>query len=137
MAKTQMHLEVATPKGLLLKVDADAVDAPGVQGDFGVLPDHLPMLSSLRVGVLSYRVGSKTEKVAIGTGFIEVGADKVTVLTDRFATPSQVDAEKVQAELSEARKSLAASKEGYGTAAYAELALREAWSESRLALLKK
>jgi F0F1-type ATP synthase epsilon subunit len=70
-------LEIVTPKGRALSVSADEVTAPSVDGEFGVLPGHLPLLAALRTGLVTYRVGGETKKCAVGPGFAEAGPDKV------------------------------------------------------------
>jgi len=53
----KIRLEVVTPEGLALNADVDEFTSPSVQGQFGVLPGHLPLLAALRTGVVSYRQG--------------------------------------------------------------------------------
>jgi F-type H+-transporting ATPase subunit epsilon len=85
-----LQLEIVTPKGIVLSERVDEVQAPSVNGEFGVLPGHLPMLAALNIGLLHYTEGSKTTHVAVGTGFAEVINDKALVLTDRFMTKKEV-----------------------------------------------
>lgn len=82
MAET-IKLELVTPERMILSEDVDEVIAPGVEGDLGVLPDHTPLLTALRVGELAYRSGKQTDYVAIvGGGFLEISDNKVIVLAD-------------------------------------------------------
>lgn len=82
MADT-IKLELVTPERLILSEDVEEVIAPGVEGDLGVLPEHAPLLTALRVGELAYRVGKQMDYVAIvGGGFLEVNNNKVIVLAD-------------------------------------------------------
>src|SRR3989304_1433006 len=67
MAST-IRLELVTPERLLLAEEVDEVVAPGHEGEFGVLPEHTQYLAILNIGVLSYRKGSETRKVALGGG---------------------------------------------------------------------
>ena len=60
----------------------DEVIAPGYHGEFGVLPEHTPYLTILSIGVLRYRKGDGTKKVAVGGGFAEVTPERVGVLAD-------------------------------------------------------
>lgn len=83
MTDGRIALEVVTPKGRALAASADEVTIPSVGGEFGVLPGHLPVLTAMRTGLLSYRQGSELHRVAVGPGFAEVGRDnKIVVLTD-------------------------------------------------------
>lgn len=82
MADT-IRLELVTPERMILSEDVDEVIAPGVEGDLGVLPDHTPLLTALRVGELAYRTGKQMDYVAIvGGGFLEINNNKVIVLAD-------------------------------------------------------
>ncbi len=101
-----LTLEVATPKGLALQTEANAVQAPSVNGEFGVLPGHLPLLAALRCGLLKYTAGNATHIAAVGPGFVEAEPDKVLLLTDLFALPEDIDVDAVNEELKEAHAAL-------------------------------
>jgi F-type H+-transporting ATPase subunit epsilon len=90
-AAEQLSLEIVTPTGLALSLEVDEVRARSVQGEFGVLPGHLPMLAALDIGLLHYRQGDSETEVAVGTGFVEILKDRALVLTDRYITRDQVD----------------------------------------------
>jgi F-type H+-transporting ATPase subunit epsilon len=127
-----LHLEIVTPKGAVLGVDTEKVYLPGKQGEFGVLDGHIPFLSALRPGVVTYTGAEGQKRLAIGAGFAEVGAgDKVLVLTDVHSFPEEVDVQAVQSELDEAEREL---KEWTGklTAEHSELRERAQWAQARL-----
>jgi len=128
----QLRLEVATPLGLALGTAAESVSAPSVRGEFGVLPGHLPLLAALKSGVLRYRVGGKDHVVAVGPGFVEAGSEKVLVLTDKFVTPTEIDAVVVKRELAEAEKRLAAFPDAYDGPDYEVLQLAVDWAQAKL-----
>src|SRR5688572_5059837 len=86
-----LKLEVATPKGLMLSVDAASVTAQSVSGEFGVLPGHLPLLVATRSGVLSYVANGKRETAACGPGFAEAGPQKVLLLCDAYQPALSID----------------------------------------------
>lgn len=90
MADT-IRLEIVTPRGRVLAASVDEVTAPSVEGEFGVLPGHLPLLAALRVGIVAYRQGQETKRCAVGRGFAEAGPDKLVILTTEFAEPEKVD----------------------------------------------
>ena len=96
-----LHLEVITPEGIKLDERVEEVVAPSVNGEFGVLPGHLPMLAALNIGLLHYTKGGKTVDVAVGTGFAEVINDKALILTDRFTTRDEIDVLPVRERLKE------------------------------------
>jgi F-type H+-transporting ATPase subunit epsilon len=104
----KLQLEIVTPKGRALTVAADEVTAPSVDGEFGVMPGHLPLLAALRTGIVSYRIGGETKKCAVGPGFAEAGPDKVAILTDEYVEREQIDPVLVRKELQEIQGKLAA-----------------------------
>jgi F-type H+-transporting ATPase subunit epsilon len=77
---TKLTLEIVTPDRALVNEQVDEVQLPGSEGYFGVLPGHTPLLASLQVGELWYRVGQEKNYLAIAFGFVEVLPDRVTVL---------------------------------------------------------
>src|SRR3989304_9663861 len=79
MAEKQLLLEVVTPDRMVLSTDADVVVCPGVEGQFGVLVGHIPFLSALDIGEMYYKLGGKTEYLAVSGGFAEVTGEKVTI----------------------------------------------------------
>lgn len=131
-----LQLEVATPDGLALKTEAEMVTAPSVNGEFGVLPGHLPLLAATRAGLLKYRVGGKEEVAAIGPGFVEALPDRVLLLTDAFVAPENIvraDAERDLAAAERAFNDLTTLHEG---AEYEERARALDWARARVAALK-
>ena len=87
----RLTLELATPTRLLVSAEVDEVVVPGSEGYFGVLPDHAPLLATLGIGELSYRVGREEYYVAVVGGFAEVRNDKVIVLADTAELPADID----------------------------------------------
>ncbi len=77
-----LTLEVVTPTGLLMRDSVDEVICPGEAGSFGVLPGHTPFLSTLGIGLLSYRQGTAWTKLSCFWGFVEVLPDRVNVLAE-------------------------------------------------------
>lgn len=129
---TVLTLEVATPTGLVLRTECDSVEAPSVEGQFGILPNHLPLLAALKSGVLRYRTEGKEHVVAIGPGFIEAEPDRVELLTDLFARPEAIDVEQVKRELAEAEEELKKFPEAYEGPEYNELQRNVDWAHARL-----
>lgn len=99
-----LRLRVVTPERLLLDEEVDEVTAPGTVGEFGVLPNHIAFLSSLRPGCLTYKQGPRARTLAIGGGFAEVVNDVMTVLADSAEFAEEID-------LEEARRTLRATEE--------------------------
>ncbi len=91
-----MRLELATPNRLLVSEDVDEVVAPGVQGYFGVLHGHVPFLTSLQSGEVSYRVGRAEQYLAVSSGFAEVRGDRVIILAEHAERPEEIDRERAE-----------------------------------------
>jgi F-type H+-transporting ATPase subunit epsilon len=88
---TKLTLEVVTPERLLVSEQVDEVQLPGAEGYFGVLPGHTPLLATLQVGELWYRIGQETRYLAVAFGFAEVLPDRVTVLAQLAERPEDID----------------------------------------------
>lgn len=127
-----LHLEVATPDGLALQTEAEIVTAQSVEGEFGVLPGHLPLLAATKAGLLKYRVGGKDEVAAVGPGFVEALPDRVLLLTDAFVKPSDVDRAAAEKDLAAAERAAADYKGPMDDAAYQELSRALDWARARL-----
>jgi F-type H+-transporting ATPase subunit epsilon len=106
--ETKLALTVATPLGMQLDLEVESVQLPGVAGEFGVLPGHVPLLAALRSGVLRYRQQGQIAIAAIGSGFAEADATHVRVISEFFSKPSDVSIEEARADLSKAEQSLKA-----------------------------
>ncbi len=94
-----LQLEIVTPKGKALSVEVDEVTAPSIVGEFGVMPGHVPLLTALRTGLVTYKKGAETKTCAVGSGFAEVLGDKVILLTDEFTEKDGIDPVAVHKEL--------------------------------------
>ena len=128
-----LHLEIVTPRGSVVDVQVDTVTLPGKLGEFGVLIGHIPFLSALRPGVLRYTVGAEQHRLAVASGFAEVGASqRVLVLTDQHAFPGEIDVEETKRELADVEAELKAWA-GEVNAEHEILRNRAAWAEARLA----
>jgi F-type H+-transporting ATPase subunit epsilon len=127
-----MHLDVVTPKGRLLSEEVDEVTAPGVLGEFGVLPGHIPFLTGMRAGVLRWSVRGGGGSLAVGPGFVQVTAgDRVVVLADLGSRVGDIDATAARRELDEAQKQLD-HWESEDEGLRAEVEQRKAWAQARL-----
>jgi F-type H+-transporting ATPase subunit epsilon len=87
----RLTLELATPTRLVVTAEVDEVVVPGSLGYFGVLPGHAPLLATLGIGEVTYRIGRDEYHVAIAGGFAEVRNDKVIILGDVAETPGDID----------------------------------------------
>lgn len=128
----QLQLDVVTPAGSVLSVKVNSVQAPSVEGEFGVLPNHLPLLAALKCGLLVWEVEGKRKVAAIGPGFVEGGPDKVLLLTDLYATPEEIKPDGVRQELAKAEEALKRFDELYEGPEYTELQRNVDWAIARL-----
>ena len=87
----RLTLEIATPMRLVVSETVDEVVAPGIEGYFGVLPGHAPFLTTLGVGIVTYRIGRDEHQLAVSGGFAEVRNDKVIILADTAERPDEID----------------------------------------------
>ncbi|MCA1926872.1 MAG: F0F1 ATP synthase subunit epsilon [Calditerrivibrio sp.] len=102
----KLRLELVSPEKQLLSIDVDEIVAPGVEGEFGVLPGHTAFLTALRVGELVYKNNGKEDYVALERGFFEVVDNKVTVLAEGAELGREIDLEEAIRRKLEAEKAL-------------------------------
>ena len=92
--------ELVTPEELLVSTDVDMVVVPGTEGNFGVLPGHAPLISTIRPGTVDLYEGSTiTERIFVVGGIAEVTPERCTVLADEAMTPDSLDRAALDAEL--------------------------------------
>jgi len=94
------RLEIVTPEGCAFSDDVDQVVIPGVEGEFGVLAQHMPVMTQIKPGELAVKKGNEEFLLAVGEGFVEVLGDRVSVLTDMAFKAEEID----EAKAEEARK---------------------------------
>ena len=130
-----MRLTVTTPRGYLVQLEVEEIAAPGVEGEFGILPGHIPFMSVLKPGVLSYRGKDGTKYLAVGDGLLQIArtadGDKVEVLVNRAEQGKDVDRDAAQRELAAADSDLAKSK-AESTAELKPMHDRRAWAAARV-----
>ena len=103
----QIALEVVTPAGAVVSEDVDIVNAPGYGGDFGVLANHAPFLSTITTGILSYEIGKDRHYLMVSGGFCEVSNNKITFLVESAEFGSQIDVDRAMKAKERAEKRLA------------------------------
>ena len=102
----KLQLELVTPYRKVLSEEVDEISAPGAIGEFGLLPGHTPMLTTLKIGELSYKQGSENFHVAVNWGYVEVEGDKVTVLVETAEPADEIDLERAKEALGRAEEAL-------------------------------
>ncbi|MGH9309568.1 MAG: F0F1 ATP synthase subunit epsilon [Vicinamibacterales bacterium] len=94
---TSIDLQIVTPDRMLVHEQVDEVQVPGVNGYFGVLPGHTPLLAALSVGELWYRKGQEKIYLSIAYGFAEVLPDRVSILAQLAERAEEIDVERAEA----------------------------------------
>ncbi|EMT52318.1 ATP synthase subunit epsilon [Brevibacillus borstelensis AK1] len=93
-----MTVEVVTPERVLFSGEASMVIARGVQGDLGILPNHMPMVTPLKIAPVRIKTeGDKELVMAVSGGFMEVRGDKVTILAETAERPEDIDPSRAKA----------------------------------------
>jgi F-type H+-transporting ATPase subunit epsilon len=111
MVENRLRLEIVTPYGLIFSDEVDEVVAAGSEGEFGVLPGHAPFLTTLKIGMLTYKRGSETGYFFVNWGYAEVGADKVLILADSAEKSEGIDIERAKAAMKRAEERLKKAEE--------------------------
>ena len=90
MANT-FHFDLVSPEKIAYSGEVEQVDIPGVEGDFGVLAGHSPLVASIRPGIMTVTVGGKHEKIIVLGGLAEVSEKGLTVLADTATSMAELD----------------------------------------------
>jgi F-type H+-transporting ATPase subunit epsilon len=99
MANT-LKLEIVTPESKVYSEDVDMVTLPGVEGEMGIFPMHVPLMTQLVSGVVGVRKGGQDSLLAVGDGFVEITGERVSILTDMAIKAENID----EASAEEARR---------------------------------
>lgn len=95
-----LKLEIVTPEAKVYSEDVDMVTLPGVEGEMGIFPMHIPLMTQLAAGEVAVRKGGQDFFLAVGDGFAEVTGERVSILTDMAVKDADID----EARVEEARK---------------------------------
>jgi F-type H+-transporting ATPase subunit epsilon len=134
MAEGTLELEILTPEGVALRETVQSLTAPSVEGEFGVLPGHRPLLAALKTGIVTYVKDGTEVKVAVGPGFAEIYEDRAVLLTDNLARKEDVDPVRARLDLKDADEALEKLDSEPGSAVYLETMRKELWAAARLTL---
>ena len=104
-----LKVEIVTPEKIVFDESVDSVTVPTASGEAGILPNHAPLISALKPGILSFSHKGTTERLAVSGGFVEVSSNKVSVLTDTAEAATESDADAARAEREAAERSLASN----------------------------
>jgi F-type H+-transporting ATPase subunit epsilon len=135
----KIKLEVVTPKGAIVSDDVDIVTAPGYAGEFGVLANHAPFLSTLKVGTLRYKKNASEVELMISGGFCEVSNNKITFLVESAEHGQEIDVDRALRAKERAEKRLLQAREQREKIdrTRAEAALQRALARLRIAERQK
>ena len=93
----QLSLEVVTPYRTVLIEDVESVTLPGIEGELGILPEHIPLLTTLDTGIISYVSSSgNTQAIAVHWGYAQVEGNSVRVLAELAETADEIDIERAK-----------------------------------------
>ncbi len=134
MAEGVIDLEILTPEGVALREKVQSITAPSVDGEFGVLPGHRPLLAALKTGIVTYTKDGEEVKVAVGPGFVEIFDDRAVLLTDNLIKKADVDPVRARLDLKDADEALDRLESEPGSAQYLESMRKELWAAARLTL---
>jgi F-type H+-transporting ATPase subunit epsilon len=102
-----LHLEIVTPEARTFSGEALMVVVPGVEGDLGILPDHMPLMTQVNPGELRILTAEGERFLAIGSGFLEVLPDRVSVMTDMAVAEADIDEKAAEEAVARAQKEMA------------------------------
>ncbi len=106
----KLKLEVVTPKGPVLDTEVDIVTCPGTDGEFGVLANHSPLLSTIKIGVLTYKQDNQENLLMVSGGFCEVSDNKITFLVESAERGKDIDVDRALKAKERAEKRLATAQ---------------------------
>jgi F-type H+-transporting ATPase subunit epsilon len=138
MAAHAMKLDILTPVGPVREgADVPGVEVPGIEGELGILPQHESFVTAIVPGVIRFREGAKSVRLAVGAGFLEVDtAGRVVVLVERALAPEQIDAAAAQAELAGLEREIAAWQGPVTAAEQRDRVTRRAWLQAQIRCAK-
>jgi F-type H+-transporting ATPase subunit epsilon len=113
------RLDVVTPRRQVVSEQVTAVVVPGSEGYFGVLPEHIPFITTLKAGALTYWKGKEEHHVAVIRGYAEVRGDRVNILADAAEAAEEIDVARVERARERAERRLAEWASGSTTVDFA------------------
>ncbi|NOZ68685.1 MAG: F0F1 ATP synthase subunit epsilon [Deferribacteres bacterium] len=102
----KLTLDIVTPYGHVFTGEVDEIVASGSDGELGILPDHIPLITTLKIGMLTYRKGSETAHFFVNWGYAEIGPDRVTIIADSAEKSEDIDVERAKKAMQRAEERL-------------------------------
>lgn len=119
-------LEIVTPERIVYSENVDMIVVTGVEGELGILPNHIPLVTPLKIAPARIKQGGKETPVAVQGGFVEVRKDKVVILAESAELPEDIDLERAQAAKARAEQRLSNARRDEVDFRRAEMALQRA-----------
>lgn len=130
MAK--LRLEIVTPERIAYSDEVDSVVVPGIEGELGILPMHVPLMTQLLPGELKVQKDGKQLHLAVGEGFLEVTQETVSVLTDMAIKEEDIDESAVEAAIQRAEESLQNDQLGAEELATVQASIQKSMAQLRV-----
>ena len=118
MTEEKLNLEVVSPEKLIMSKSVDMVTVSGTEGDFGVLPGHTALVSSIRPGLLKIEADKDVEIFFISGGFIEVIEDKVSILATDVISPNDINVSECEDKIKKYNENIEASENEVDTKSF-------------------
>lgn len=125
-------LEIVTPERKVYEQEVSMIVARGAEGELGILPNHIPLVTPLEIGPLRITREASTETIAVSGGFMEVRKGKVVILAESAELPSEIDLERANAAKERAERRLQAKRDDVDHRR-AEMALQRALNRMKVA----
>lgn len=106
-------LEIVTPERKVYAEQVSMVIVKGVEGELGILPNHIPLVTPLKIAPVTIKKDRKEQVVAVNGGFIEVRKDKVVILAESAELPADIDIERAQAAKQRAEQRLSGKRDEF------------------------
>jgi F-type H+-transporting ATPase subunit epsilon len=91
-----LKLEIVTPEGKSYSDDVDMVTLPGVEGEMGIFPQHVPLVTQIASGEIIARKGGRDDFLAVGEGFVQITGERVAIMTDMAIKAENIDEAKAE-----------------------------------------
>lgn len=128
-----MQLDIVTPERKVYSKDVEMVIARAEEGDIGVLPNHAPLVSPLKISAVRVKLQDGEEWIAVNGGFIEVRAQQITILAESAELPTEIDVDRAHLAKKRAEDRIASNGDDGDDLLRAELALYRAVNRLKVA----
>lgn len=112
-AAPKIQLDVVTPQKLVYSQEVDLIEGPAIDGLIGILPDHAPLVTAMKIGVVRVVKDGEETQIAISDGFMEVQPDHINLVVRTAELPEQIDVERAEAARERAEEKLEKNHEKF------------------------